>query len=418
MDHTTFIRPSLARRAGTIAAMGLALLGAAGCQDDPVGANAGEVVIGGIFSLTGNWASLGVTSKAAMELAVEDANRYAAGQEITFRADVRDTKLDPERALAALDSLRGAGARIIIGPQSSAELAAIKPYVDSHDVIVVSQSSTAGSLAVAGDRIFRFTAADSLEGVASAALMWSDGIRTTIPVWRGDAGNQGLHTSTRAAFAARGGTVSTGVGYSATATSYTATVASIGTQVRAALATRPAAEVGVYLAGFDEIAEIFAAAAADSVLASVRWYGADGIAQSGALTANAAAVTFAERVGFPSALFGLDFAARDTWQPVATRIQQRAGSAPDAFALAVYDATWVAAMAYVASPSNVDADSLAARFVQAASVYHGTTGWAALNAAGDRQYADFDFWAIRPSGSGHAWTRVAGYETRSGTLSR
>jgi branched-chain amino acid transport system substrate-binding protein len=254
--------------------------------------------------------------------------------------------------------------------------------------------------------------------VASAALMWSDGLRTVIPVWRGDAGNQGLHTATRAAFVARGGTMPAGVGYSATATSYAATVTSIRTQVQAALAARPASEVGVYLAGFDEVAAIFAAAAADSVLKSVRWYGADGIAQSGALTGSAAAVAFAETVGFPSALFGLDVTAQQNWQPVATRIQQRAGSAPDAFALAVYDATWVAALAYLASPEDVEVDSLASRFVQAAGAYHGTTGWTALNAAGDRQYADFDFWAIRPSGTGHAWTRVAGYETRSGTLSR
>lgn len=50
--------------------------------------------------------------------------------------------------------------------------------------------------------------------------------------------------------------------------------------------------------------------------------------------------------------------------------------------------------------------------------YHGATGWTTLNAVGDRRYADFDFWAIRQSGSTNAWTRVAGYETRSGTLSR
>lgn len=418
MELKKYARPSFPRRMGTMAAMALAVLGAAGCQDDPTASDDQEVVIGGIFSLTGNWASLGVTSKAALELAVEDANRYAAGRGITFRADVRDTKLDPVLALAALDSLQVAGVQVIIGPQSSAELVAIKPYVDANEVIVVSQSSTAGSLAIAGDRIFRFTAADSLEGVASGALMWADGIRTMVPVWRADAGNQGLHTATRRAFSGRGGTVSTGVEYGATTTSFAATVSALGTQVRAALATRPASEVGVYLAGFDEIADLFAAAAADSVLASVRWYGADGIAQSGALTSRPAAVAFAETVGFPSALFGLDLTASAQWQPVATRIQQRAGAAPDAFALAVYDATWVAALAYLASPRDVELDSLATRFVQAAGAYHGTTGWTALNAAGDRKYADFDFWAIRPSGSTHAWTRVAGYETRSGTLSR
>ncbi|HEX6373052.1 MAG TPA: ABC transporter substrate-binding protein [Longimicrobium sp.] len=394
------------------------MLGAAGCQDDPVASGDQEIVIGGIFSLTGNWSSLGKTSEAAMELAIEDANRYAAGRGITFRADVRDTKLDPALALSEVQSLRAAGVQVILGPQSSAELAAIKSFVDANPIMVVSQSSTAGSLAIAGDRIFRFTAADSLEGVASGALMWADGIRTMVPVWRADTGNQGLHTATRRAFSGRGGTVSTGVEYGATTTNFTATVAALGTQVRAALAARPASEVGVYLAGFDEIADVFAAAAADPVLASVRWYGADGIAQSAALTARPAAVAFAETVGFPSALFGLDLSASARWQPVATRIQQRAGSAPDAFALAVYDAAWVAALAYLASPEEVDVDSLATRFVQAAGAYHGTTGWAALNAAGDRQYADFDFWAIRPNGPAHQWTRVAGYETRSGTLSR
>jgi branched-chain amino acid transport system substrate-binding protein len=411
------VRPSLARRAGGMAAMAIALASAAGCEGTTA-IDSDEVVIGGIFSLTGNWASLGVTSKAAMELAVEDANAYAAGRGITFRADVRDTKLDPAMALAAVQSLQADGVRLIIGPQSSAELAAIKPYVDGNELIVVSQSSTAGSLAVAGDRIFRFTAADSLEGVASAALMWEDGIRTVIPVWRADAGNQGLHTATRRGFAAEGGTVTAGVEYAAATTSFATTVGTLGTQVRQALATRPAGQVAVYLAGFDEVADVFAAAAADSVLASVRWYGADGIAQSGALLGRPAAVAFAERVGFPSALFGLDFSARQNWQPVATRIQQRAGSAPDAFALAVYDATRVAALAYLAGGDDVALDSLASRFVQTAATYHGTTGWATLNAAGDRQFADFDFWAIRPSGSTHAWTRVGGYDTRSGTLSR
>ncbi|HVH13358.1 MAG TPA: ABC transporter substrate-binding protein, partial [Longimicrobium sp.] len=269
-------------------AAALCLAGTAACDDNGTGSDTQEVTVGGIFSLTGNWATLGATSKAALELAVEDANRYAAGRGITFRADVRDTKLDPARALAALDSMRAAGVQIVIGPQSSAELAAIRSYVDANPVMVVSQSSTAGSLAIAGDRILRFTAADSLEGVASAALMWSDGIRTVIPAWRADAGNQGLHTATRSALAGRGGTVSAGVEYATNTTAFAATVATLGTQVRQALAGRPAGEVGVYLAGFDEVADLFEAAAADPVLASVRWYGADGIAQSSALTSRPA----------------------------------------------------------------------------------------------------------------------------------
>ncbi|HEX6746966.1 MAG TPA: ABC transporter substrate-binding protein [Longimicrobium sp.] len=399
------------------AAACLALAAAAACTDS-TGADDREVVLGGVFSLTGNWATLGVASQAAMELAVADVNAYAAGRGITFRADVRDSKLDPATALAALQSLRAAGVQVVIGPQSSAELATLKPYVDANPVMMVSQSSTAGTLAVANDRIFRFTAADSLEGVAAAALMWDDGVRAVIPLWRGDAGNQGLHTATAASFAARGGSASAGVEYAASATSFAATLTALSTQVQQALAGRPASQVAVYYAGFDETTDVFALAAADPVLGSVRWYGADGIAQSSALLARPAAVAFAEKVGFPAPLFGLAPSAQAKWQPLAARIKARTGADPDAFALAVYDAVWVAAQAYLASPRSVSTDELAARFVATAGSFYGATGWTVLNAAGDRRYADFDFWAVRPSGAAHAWTRVAGYDTGAGTLTR
>jgi branched-chain amino acid transport system substrate-binding protein len=409
---------SWARRACTLAAA-LMLAGATAACEDVTGDDARDVTIGGIFSLTGNWSSLGVTSKAAMELAVEDVNAYAAGRGITFRADVRDTRLEPATALSAVQALRGAGVQVIVGPQSSAELAAIKSYVDANPVLVVSQSSTAGSLAIKNDRILRFTPADSLEGVAVSALMWADGVRAIVPAWRADAGNQGLHTATAARFAGLGGNVSAGVEYAAGTTSFAATVAALGTQVRAALATRPASQVAVYLAGFDEVADVFAVAAADPVLASVRWYGADGIVGSTVLLGRPAAVAFAGTVGFPSPIFGLDPSAAAKWQPLAARIKQRAGGTdPDAFALAVYDAVWVAAQAYLASPAGVSTDELASRFTAAANSFYGATGWTALNAAGDRQYANFDFWAVRPSGATHAWTRVATYDTKLGTLTR
>jgi branched-chain amino acid transport system substrate-binding protein len=254
--------------------------------------------------------------------------------------------------------------------------------------------------------------------VAITALMWSDGIRAVVPVWRADAGNQGLHTATAARMTALGGTAWAGVEYAAASANYAAAVAAVGTQVRQALATRPAAQVGVYLAGFDEVADVFALAAADPVLASVRWYGGDGIAQSGALLARPAAVSFAEAVGYPAPVFGLDPSAAQKWQPVAARIQARAGAAPDAFALGVYDAVWVAAQAYLAAPREVGIDGLTSRFVAAAASFYGATGWTALNAAGDRRYANFDFWAVRPAGGTHGWTRVAGYDTKLGTLDR
>ncbi len=407
---------SYARNALLLLAASAAL---AACTDDGTGVeDPREITLGGVFSLTGNWSSLGVASKAAMELAVEDVNAFAAGRGITFRADIRDTRLEPSRALLEVESLRASGVRLVVGPQSSAELAAIKPFVDGNGMVAVSQSSTAGTLAVA-DRIFRLTPADSLEGVAIAGLMYADGIRAVVPAWRADAGNQGLQGGTRRAFTARGGTASAGVEYATGATSYAATVTAIGAQVRQALATRPAAQVAVQLSAFDEAADILALAAADPVLASVRWYGADGVTQSAAILGRTAAAAFARTVGFPAPTVGADPAARSRWEPLAARIQARAGgAAPDAFAFGVYDAVWIAAQAYLASPAGVDADSLAARFRVAAGAHYGATGWTVLNEAGDRREGIFDFWAIRAAGTGNAWTQVASYDTRLGTLTR
>ena len=67
----------------------------------------------------------------------------------------------------------------------------MKPYVDANPLLVASQSSTAGTLAVKDDRIFRFTPADSLEGVAITALMWADGIRAVVPVGAPTRGTRG-----------------------------------------------------------------------------------------------------------------------------------------------------------------------------------------------------------------------------------
>src|SRR4051812_40118081 len=78
------------------------LVAFAACDDSGTGSDDTRVVtLGGVFSLTGNWSTLGATSKAAMELAVADVNEYAEGRGIEFRVDVRDTKLEPATALAA-----------------------------------------------------------------------------------------------------------------------------------------------------------------------------------------------------------------------------------------------------------------------------------------------------------------------------
>ncbi len=399
---------------GTLALMA----GLASC--DTVNETSDQLVIGGLFSLSGNWSTLGKNGQAALELAVADANVALAesGSSLRVTSAVEDTRLDPQTALAGFNRLVGKDARIVVGPQSSAEVAALKDAAASANVLVVSPSSTAGSLAIAGDNVFRFTPSDGPEGEAIAAYMYSDGVRAVVPVWRDDAGNGGLEAATRTSFTALGGTVATGVKYAAATTSFAATVAALKTAVQAAQATAGTANVAVYLAAFDEAVDLFRLVQADPVLSAVRWYGSDGVAQSTAVTADAQAAAFAEKSGYPNPVFGLDPAAAPLATPLRARLLQRTGIEPDAFALAVYDAVRVAVLAYIDAQGSDDVARLRVHFAQAANSYFGATGWTALNDAGDRRYGVFDFWAIRTLSGARGWTRVAQYDPASHRLTR
>jgi len=223
------------------------------------------VDVRGLFSLTGNWSSLGVTSSAAIQLAMGDINTYLAKKNAGFRiaASVSDTKLDVDIAKTLFTKANNDKIHFIIGPQSSAELAGLKPLSDAANIIVVSQSSTAGSLAIAGDNIFRFCPSDKIEGAAMANTIAKKGFKGLVTVARDDAGNKGLQTSTGTAFTVAGGHVAAIDPYATTTIDYAPVVASIKAQLNTMITTYGTDKAAIYLASFDEGINIFRLAAAD-----------------------------------------------------------------------------------------------------------------------------------------------------------
>ena len=164
------------------------------------------VKIGVLADLTGSWSTLGKNTVAALQIAANQIQTDTNGRR-RFQLLVRDTHLDPSTALDVIMDLDHRGVKIVIGPQSSSEVAAIKPYADAHNILVISQGSTASSLAFPGDNILRFCPNDILEAQAIVALMLHDGIGTIVPLWRNDRGNNGLHDSVQIRFQALGGGV-------------------------------------------------------------------------------------------------------------------------------------------------------------------------------------------------------------------
>jgi len=371
-----------------------------------------EVVIGALFDLSGDWSSLGESSEVALDIALKDIQPYLSriGSAMKVKLIVEDTAGNPLLALEKLKGLAEQGVKVVIGPQSSAEVKAVKEYADENSILVISQGSTAHSLAIEQDNILRFCPDDVSEGQIIAQLMWQDGIRAVVPIWRDDAGNKGLYVAMKKYFEAGGGLVLDGVSYHPTSKDFSREVALLNSQTNQAMAKYGLNAVGIYAAAFNEIVSILEQASVTTNLSYVRWYGSNGIALSSALVSNSQAAQFAMKSGFPCPVFGLDKRARDKWEPVSEKISAKIGRGVDAFTLAAYDAFWVVILTYATVGDTDDFDTFKQTLIETAASYYGTTGWTALNNAGDRKEYNYDFWGVREQQGSFQWERVAQYQ--------
>ena len=365
--------------------------------------------IGVLVSLTGSWSTLGKNTVTALQIAANQIAAQTHGRQ-RFQLLIRDTQLDPSEALDAIRDLNSRGVKIIIGPQSSAEVAMIKPFADANNILVISQGSTASSLAIPNDNIFRFCPNDTREAEAIVALMQHDGIRAIVPLWRNDAGNNGLHDSVQIRFQALGGTVTPGFRYEPTTSDFSAAESSVSSQIANLIAggTNPSS-IAVYLAAFDEVVGVFDLAWNYPALVNTVWYGSDGVALSAVLLDDPVAGAFAIHSRYPNPIFGLPDALQNRWQPIADAIEARTGITADAFALSAYDALFVVQNALVHANPQKNFGNFKAAFVNEADHFNGVTGSTALDAAGDRENGDFDFWAVRLQDARATWVRIGTY---------
>jgi len=362
-----------------------------------------KFIIGALLDLTGDWSSLGQDSKITLELANKDINDYfkSINSNLEVEFIIEDTAGNPEKALEKIKVLKEKQAKFIIGPQASSEVKAIKDYADANDIIVISQGSTAHSLAYAQDNIFRFVTDDMNEGKEVSKLMWDKGIRTVIPMWRDDAGNGGLQIAIDTNFKEAGGTILEGVKYESGTKNFKKELEKLNTTVKEAISLESAEKIAIYLAAFDEVVEIFNQAKKYSDLSKVKWYGSNGVALSEALINNKEAAEFAIKALYPCPINAEG--KTESYQEIKAIFYEAAGRNPDAYAVAAYDAAWVITNAYNNTADKNNFNELKQEFIKTADSYIGATGPTTLNDAGDRELWGYDFWIVVKDGDKYKW---------------
>jgi branched-chain amino acid transport system substrate-binding protein len=390
---------------------------------------ANTILIGALLPLTGTLSSFGESAEASLRLAVDDVNNQLAKSGSSSRVGlvIEDTKTDPNVAREKLMDLASKGIRIVIGPATSANVAAVKEYADENGILIVSSSSTAPSLAIPNDNVFRFVPDDTHQAEALAKKMWDEGTRVVIPIWRTDVFGNNLQSLLKEKFEKLGGKVVDGIGYDPPVGNFAASLhrinfivweqelRSLTQKVNDAVKQYGADKVGVYIVAFDEIVPIMIQANRHEALQSVRWYGSDGSVQHEGLIKNIEAAEFAVKTNFLSPIYGVE--ASDSFKELEERIVEEIDRVPRSYAEVIYDEFWVAALTlsnYNGTHKD-DIGSLREAFINTTNSYIGVTGRTELDDAGDKEYGSYDFWAIRPlskdvnNKGSFEWTNVAAY---------
>lgn len=368
-----------------------------------------DIVVGALLPLSGDYAGGGEASRVALEVAAGDINDYftAIGSDYRVGIIIEDTKADPAVALAKLQTLEKQGARIVIGPGTSTELEAIRTYADEHGILIVSTMSTASSLAIAGDNVYRFVPPDTYQADVVAYYLKEQGVAAIVPVWRGDIWGDELEKLTTAVFARSGGEVLDGIRYAPDKEDYARMAADLDARVAQAIAAHGKDRVAVYLVSLDEAAAIMEAATATENLSKVRWYGCDGNVLLDALATGESA-RFAEQTKFTApAFWNQNNVASNT--AIIQKMRAPLGRHPDGYSLATYDALWVVAMTRTQTDTG-DAAMLKAALERTASESGGPLlGPVKLNGAGDRSTAQYTFWTVEADGEACRWVPIVQY---------
>jgi len=173
-----------------------------------------DIVVGGLFPLTGNAATYGQSSKQGMQLAIDEFNQQGGieidGQLRKIRPIYEDTEGSPEKAANACQKLISQnGVSAIIGAVMSKNSLAIAPICQDAKVLMISPASTNIKVTEEGDYIFRACFIDPFQGTVMANYAYNiAGTKKAAVIFdNGNDYNKGLAEVFRRKFERLGGQV-------------------------------------------------------------------------------------------------------------------------------------------------------------------------------------------------------------------
>ncbi|MGC9104031.1 MAG: ABC transporter substrate-binding protein [Candidatus Methanodesulfokora sp.] len=373
-----------------------------------------EIPIGVPLPLSGDFASYGARGKVVAELAEKDINDFvkSAGIPTTFKFYYEDTETKSDVTLQKVQTLAAKGIKVVVGLLSSADIQAIKGYVDANKIVVITPFSTVAELG-APDYIFRLIPHDDMEGVALARLVYGLGISHVAILQRKDPCDISIAHSFRDEFKRLGGEILAYVEYEPGTSEFSSEIAALENAVGPAIQKYGADKVAIQTLTWEDLAMTLAQAKArNSITLSVRWFGGDAIAMSTVILRDAGDVAAKTQL-----LAGFYYAP-DTpkKERVVKYVKEKTGEDVDIYSLVLYDCLWVAAMS-ILQAGTYDGALIQKIVPYVANNYFGASGWTEIDENGDRKGLDIAFYQVKVVDGKPKWVLVAKYTAATGTVS-
>jgi branched-chain amino acid transport system substrate-binding protein len=403
---------------GIIAVLAIGLAGTGAYAQDDSGNSAmagstleGIIEIGALLPVTGDASAHGDDIRITVALAEEDFNKYLEENGIDWRLKVvaEDTASNPVIALDKIAVLHARDISAIAGTYSSSELRNVKGYAENNNMLLISYGSTAPSLALAGDNVYRFVPDETIQAPAIAKYFESAGITNLVPIYRGDAWGDGLIDAIRSEFTAIGGVMDEGVRYNPEAIEFAAEVSSLNDMVTKHISDVGADKVAVVVVTFSEITPIAQSASQYDSLSQVLWFSTDTVVNDDQLKDDRIAQEFFNETGLVITAYALSS------NPISDSINERAvaisGKIPNTYALSAYDVVWGFGLA-ILETGETDADSIKAALPAVLENYSGAVGSIVLNEAGDMAEASYNIYDVKEPD----WTLIGSYDSTTDML--
>lgn len=380
----------------------------------PTGGLSGEIPIGVLLPLSGDFASYGARGKACAELAESDIDDFieSTGLPVTFKFYYEDTETKADIALQKVETLAARGVKVVTGLLCSSDIQAVKGYADANKIVVITPFSTVAELGVAGDYIFRLIPHDELEGIALAKLLYDLGFRHVAILQRKDPCDISIAHMFRDEFQELGGEVLEYVEYEPGTSEFTSELSSLEAAIGPAIDQYGADKVAIQTLTWEDLAMVLTQAKArNSITLSVRWFGGDAVALSTTILEDAGDVAAQTQL-----LAGF-YLAPDS--PKKSRlveyVKSKIGEEPDIYSLITYDCMWVAALSILQAGVN-DGETIQKVVPCVADNYFGVSGWTELDETGDRTGLDIIFYQVKPMDAEYQWVVVAKYSAATGSI--